>query len=212
MDKHKNFGQVYGIRLGYSSDGSIQCISDTTLTIDKDGTILSKHNDVLEELFSIQVSLGTPQKAGYDTYTEENILEKIKHGPLSVHRIEQESDTLKRVVYITPPNPDNKTIIIIEQTLHTKDLIKWTLKGRVITDTISDGTDISLLDLGRTRIRPLYGEPTTDKILNLFSNVQRHHLTENGVLTKTFNPKLNKVQEMVLELLKIPQSVYTYES
>jgi transposase len=62
---------------------------------------------------------------------------------------------------------------------------------------------------------PIYPEkrqsasPTTDKVLNLFNNIQRHHLTDNGVLVKTFNPKLNEVQAFVLDLLKIPQSVYT---
>ena len=62
---------------------------------------------------------------------------------------------------------------------------------------------------------PIYHEkrqcasPTTDKVLNLFNNIQRHHLTDNGVLVKTFNPKLNEVQALVLDLLDIPQSVYT---
>jgi len=62
---------------------------------------------------------------------------------------------------------------------------------------------------------PIYHEkrqcasPTTDKVLNLFNNIQRHHLTDNGVLVKTFNPKLNEVQALVLNLLDIPQSVYT---
>jgi len=54
-----------------------------------------------------------------------------------------------------------------------------------------------------------YTSPTTDKVLNLFNNIQRHHLTDNGVLVKTFNPKLNEVQALVLDLLDIPQSVYT---
>ena len=39
--------------------------------------------------------------------------------------------------------------------------------------------------------------------------MQRHHITENGVLVKTFNPKLNEVQALFLDLLKIPLSVYT---
>jgi len=62
---------------------------------------------------------------------------------------------------------------------------------------------------------PIYPEkrqcasPTTDKVLNLFNNIQRHNLTDNEVLIKTFNPRLNDVQELVLDLLKIPHSVYT---
>ena len=39
--------------------------------------------------------------------------------------------------------------------------------------------------------------------------IQRHHLTDNGVLVKTFIPKLNEVQALVLDLLEILQSVYT---
>lgn len=62
---------------------------------------------------------------------------------------------------------------------------------------------------------PIYPEkrqcasPTTDKLLNLFNNVQHHYLTDNGALVKKFNPKLNEVQAFVLDLLKIPHSVYT---
>ncbi len=62
---------------------------------------------------------------------------------------------------------------------------------------------------------PIYPEkrqcasPTTDKVLNLFSNIQCHHITDNGVHVKTFNPKLNDVQALILDLLEIPQSVYT---
>ena len=53
---------------------------------------------------------------------------------------------------------------------------------------------------------PIYHEkrqcasPTTDKVLNLFNNIQRHHLTDNGVLVKTFNSKLNEVQALVLDI------------
>ena len=71
--------------------------------------------------------------------------------------------------------------------------------------------------LNRSRMEgiPIYPEkrqcisPTTDKVLNLFNNMQRHHITDNGVLVKSFNPKLNDVQALVLDLLKMPQSVYT---
>jgi transposase len=57
---------------------------------------------------------------------------------------------------------------------------------------------------------PIYHEkrqcasPTTDKVLDLFNNIQRHHLTDNGVFVKTFNPKLNDVQTLVLDILDIP--------
>jgi len=62
---------------------------------------------------------------------------------------------------------------------------------------------------------PIYPEKhqcaslTMDKVLNLFNNIQRHHLTNNGVLVKTFNTKLNDAQALILDLSKIPQSVYT---
>ena len=65
---------------------------------------------------------------------------------------------------------------------------------------------------------PIYPEkrecisPTTDKVLNLFNNIQRHSLTDNGVLVKTFNPKLNEVQTLVLDLLRIPLGVYNEDS
>ena len=61
---------------------------------------------------------------------------------------------------------------------------------------------------------PLYHEerecraPTADKILSLFEPLRRHSLFENGQLVKTFWDNLSDVQRTVLELLKIPTSVY----
>ena len=77
-------------------------------------------------------------------------------------------------------------------------------------------TGIAGLNMKKAGLKsiPIYPEkrqcasPTTDKVLNLFNNIQRHYLTDTGVPVKTFNPKLNEVQVFILDLLKIPHNVY----
>ena len=141
VSEHK-FGQVFGIGLGFSQTGTIETIHDTTLT---------KHEDTLTETFSVPVNFSHPEKGRPYTYNEEDILKKANLGALPVYRIEQTSDILKRNLYISTPRSDNKTIIIIEHTLTTKELT-WSFNGTVVTE---DG--IPYLDLGRTKIRVLTG-------------------------------------------------------
>lgn len=61
---------------------------------------------------------------------------------------------------------------------------------------------------------PIYPEsrecysPTTDRILGIFENLHYHDLIGNGSIVQTFQPRLNRIQEQVLELLDIPMEVY----
>lgn len=62
---------------------------------------------------------------------------------------------------------------------------------------------------------PLYPElrdcpgPSAPRILEIFHDVQRHHLTSEGEVVQTFEPQLTPLQQQVLELLHVPASVYT---
>jgi len=52
--------------------------------------------------------------------------------------------------------------------------------------------------------------PSAERILEIFAGVSRHVLRDgDGQVLKTFQPKLNRLQLQVLELLGIPQSAYT---
>ncbi len=51
--------------------------------------------------------------------------------------------------------------------------------------------------------------PTTARILEIFTGVARHELTDpDGTVLRTFHPELTDLQRQVLELLDIPTSIY----
>jgi hypothetical protein len=52
--------------------------------------------------------------------------------------------------------------------------------------------------------------PTTAGILDIFTGLARHHLTDqHGRHVQTFQPELTELQALVLDLLEVPRSVYT---
>jgi transposase len=61
---------------------------------------------------------------------------------------------------------------------------------------------------------PIYPEeracsaPTADKILGLFEGLRRHRLFRNGQPIQTFWDELTEAQRLVLDLLRIPTTVY----
>ena len=65
---------------------------------------------------------------------------------------------------------------------------------------------------------PLYPElrdcpsPSAPRILEIFNNVQRHHLVRGENVVQTFEPELTPLQLQVLALLHIPATVYTTAS
>jgi hypothetical protein len=62
---------------------------------------------------------------------------------------------------------------------------------------------------------PLYPElrncpaPSAPRILEIFNDVQRHHLISEEQTVQTFQPQLTPLQQQILDLLHIPASVYT---
>ena len=62
---------------------------------------------------------------------------------------------------------------------------------------------------------PLYPElrdctaPSTQRILEIFTNPARHHLHRDGVLVKTFEPELTTQQQQILDLLGLAPTAYT---
>jgi hypothetical protein len=52
--------------------------------------------------------------------------------------------------------------------------------------------------------------PSTERILEISAGVSQHELRDSdGQIFKTFKPKLNHLQLQILELLGIPEFVYT---
>jgi len=134
-----------------------------------------------------------------------DILEKYKYQP----KLEKRHEQFKTVYGVAP--------VLLKNITRVEALLFVFFVALLVQSVIEREIRLNMNEAGLKNI-PIYPEkrecasPTTDKILNLFSNLQRHYLTDNGVRVKTFNPKLNEVQAMVLDLLKIPQSVYTEDS
>jgi hypothetical protein len=61
---------------------------------------------------------------------------------------------------------------------------------------------------------PLYPEeranyrPTTEQILRLFSNMERHTLLAKGIELQIFEPDFTELQKDVLRLLDVPESAF----
>jgi transposase len=130
------------------------------------------------------------------------ILEKYKYQP----KLEKRHEQFKTVYGIAP--------VLLKNITRVEALLFVFFVTLLVQSMIEREIRLNMKKAGLEGI-PIYPEkrqsasPTTDKVLNLFNNIQRHHLIDNGVMVKTFNPKLNEVQVFVLDLLKIPQSVYT---
>ncbi|MBC2700538.1 MAG: hypothetical protein HF976_03845 [ANME-2 cluster archaeon] len=130
------------------------------------------------------------------------ILEKYKYQP----KLEKRHEQFKTVYGVAP--------VLLKNITRVEALLFVFFIALLVQSLIEREIRLNMKKAGLESI-PIYPEkrqcvsPTTDKVLNLFNNMQRHHLTDNGVLVKTFNPKLNDAQALVLDLLKIPQSVYT---
>ena len=62
---------------------------------------------------------------------------------------------------------------------------------------------------------PLYPElrncpaPSAERILEIFSHVDRHHLVHGNEVVQVFEPELTPLQHKVLDLLGVPATVYT---
>jgi len=62
---------------------------------------------------------------------------------------------------------------------------------------------------------PLYPEfrdcpaPSTERILEIFAPVSRHHLYDHDTPIQTFEPELTTQQQQVLDLLALPTTGYT---
>jgi len=130
------------------------------------------------------------------------ILEKYKYQP----KLEKRHEQFKTVYGIAP--------VLLKNITRVEALLFVYFIALLVQSVIEREIRLNMKKAGLEGI-PIYHEkrqcisPTTDKVLNLFNNMQRHHLTDNGVMVKTFNPKLNDVQALVLDLLKMPQSVYS---
>ena len=140
-----------------------------------------------------------------DDISLKEILEKYKYQL----KLEKRHEQFKTVYGIAPVLLKNITLV---------EALLFVFFIALLVQSVIEREMRSNMKKAGLKSIPIYPEkrqcasPTTDKVLNLFNNIQPHYLTNNGVLVKKFNPRLNEVQALVLDLLKIPHSVYTENS
>jgi len=136
-----------------------------------------------------------------DDISLKEILEKYKYQP----KLEKRHEQFKTVYGIAP--------VLLKNITRVEALLFVFFIALLVQSVIEREIRLNMKKAGLKSI-PIYPEkrqctsPTADKVLNLFNNIQRHRLTDTGVLVKTFNPKLNEVQVFILDLLKIPHNFY----
>jgi transposase len=130
-----------------------------------------------------------------------DVLEKYKYQP----RLEKRHEQLKTVYNVTPVWLNSVARIEAFLFLYFIALLVQSLIERTIRQSMKKNGFESI---------PIYPEswechsPTTNRILSLFVNLHYHELIGDGTIVQTFQPQLNGIQELVLELLDIPVGVY----
>jgi transposase len=131
-----------------------------------------------------------------------DILDKYKYQP----KLEKRHEQLKTVYGVAP--------VLLKNVTRIEPLLFLFFIVLLVQSLIEREIRLKMKEAGVAEI-PIYPEkrqctsPTTDKLLDLFANVQRHHLYDNGIFIKTFSPTLTEVQTLVLDLLEMPQGVYS---
>jgi transposase len=129
------------------------------------------------------------------------LLKKYKYQP----QLEKRHEQLKTVHVVAPVLLKSVTRIEALLLLYFLVLLVDALIERQIRRGMTANKVPSL---------PLYPEarlcraPTTDRILELFSDLRRHELRRGTRLIQTFSPELSDLQKHVLSLLDVPFSAY----
>ena len=129
------------------------------------------------------------------------LLAKYKYQP----RLEKRHEQLKTVHAVAPVFL--KSVARIEALLFVYFLA-------LLLDALIEREMRRAMQAARLSSLPLYPEtrlcraPTTDRLLDLFRDLQRHKLYANSRCTQVFQPQLSDLQTQVLDLLGVPDSAY----
>lgn len=132
----------------------------------------------------------------------EEVLVKHKYQPTLEKRHEQ----LKTVYAVAPAFLKNEGRIEALLLLYYAALLIQALVERQLRQGMES--------MGLTEV-PLYPEardcraPTAKRVFDVFAAMQRHELWIGDRLERTFEPELSPLQKQLLELLGVPESVYT---
>ncbi len=140
-----------------------------------------------------------------DELTPATVLEFYRYQP----NLERRHHMLKGPQLVAP--------VYLEQPHRIEALLLCHFLAMLVEALIEREIRDSMKTSGRKSL-PLYPEsrdcpsPSAPRILEIFSDTQRHHLVNNDVIVKDFDPTLTSLQRDVLELLHVPASVYVSET
>lgn len=140
-----------------------------------------------------------------DELTPATVLEFYRYQP----NLERRHHMLKGPQLVAP--------VYIEQPHRIEALLLCHFLAMLVEALMEREIRDSMKASGRTSL-PLYPEsrdcpsPSAPRILEIFSDAQRHHLVSDGTIVKDFDPTLTSLQRDVLELLHVPTSVYALEA
>lgn len=136
------------------------------------------------------------------TLTDAEVLAAYRYQP----NLERRHHLLKSVQDAAPVllhNPARIEALFCCQFLAL--LIGALIEREVRTNMDADGLDdIALYPEFRSCTAP-----STERILEIFANLSRHHLYRHGIHVKTFEPELTAQQRQILRLLGLPPTAYT---
>ena len=139
-----------------------------------------------------------------DELSPTTVLEFYRYQP----NLERRHHMLKGPQLVAP--------VYLEQPHRIEALLLCHFLAMLVEALIEREIRTSMKTSGRKSL-PLYPEsrdcpsPSAPRILEIFSDAQRHHLVSDDVIVKDFDPTLTSLQRDVLELLHVPVSVYVSE-
>ncbi|MHB8335769.1 MAG: IS1634 family transposase [Acidimicrobiales bacterium] len=140
-----------------------------------------------------------------DELSPATVLEFYRYQP----NLERRHHMLKGAQLVAP--------VYIEQPHRIEALLFCHFLAMLVEALIEREIRDSMKTSGRKSL-PLYPEsrdcpsPSAPRILEIFSDAQRHHLVSDDVIVKDFDPTLTSLQREILELLHVPASVYLSET
>jgi hypothetical protein len=136
------------------------------------------------------------------TLTDAQILAAYRYQP----NLERRHHLLKSVQHAAP--------VLLKTATRIEALFCCQFLALLITALIERQIRTGMAHAALKKI-PLYPEfrdcpaPTTERILQIFATVSRHHLYDHHTLVQTFEPELTTQQLQVLDLLGLPPNTYT---
>lgn len=134
--------------------------------------------------------------------SQADVLKAYKYQP----RLEKRHAQLKSLYHVAP--------ILLKNEGRVEALLFLYFLVQLVQSLIEREVRRGMKQHGLKKL-PLYPEgrdclaPCTERILQLFEGLQRHHLQQGRTAVQVFEPKLDKLQKQILGLIHIPATDFT---